>query len=147
MQVRQVQTRDVPAVLAMMQTYYGFDGLDFDLAAARRRLRLLLRQPTLGMAWIVRAGAEPAGYVFVVRGFGLEHGRNVLIDECYLRPEYQGRGWGPRIVKRVLAYARRVGAESIHAQVERHNRRACGFWAHMGFRRYDRYAMVRMLRG
>ena len=145
MRLKKITAKDLPIVLAMMREYYAYDGLDFDVRRARRRLGELARKAALGAAWVLLEAGEPAGYLFVIRGFGVEHGRNVLIDELYLRKPYRRRGWGRGIVRHVQAYARRVRAESVHAQVERHNRPACRFWSAMGFRRFDRYAMVQLL--
>lgn len=140
-----VRAGDLPAVLDMMAEYYAYDHLAFDRAVARRRLKDFLRDPALGVAWLMRQDGEPVGYAFVIRGFGVEHGRNVLIDECYVRAPYRGAGWGTRVVAEALRYARRVRAESVHIQAERANRKAVAFWQRQGFHRYDRYAMVRML--
>ncbi|MDA0576531.1 MAG: GNAT family N-acetyltransferase [Verrucomicrobia bacterium] len=147
MQIQNMVSRDIPAVLKMMEAYYGYDGLAFDARAAGRRLRRLLRTPALGAAWVLVENGARAGYLFVARSFGLEHGSNVLIDELYISEPFRRQGWGTAIVRQVTDYARRLGAESIHAHVERHNRAACRFWQAMEFHRHDRYVMVHMPRG
>lgn len=144
-QLSVVRESDLAVVLDMMGEYYAYDHLAFDRAIARRRLKDFLGDPALGVAWLMRQDGMPVGYAFVIRGFGVEHGRNVLIDECYVRAAFRGAGWGSRVVTAALRYARRVRAESVHIQAERANRKAVAFWQRQGFHRYDRYAMVRML--
>ena len=138
-------TRDVIWLLRAMGQYYRFEKLPFDRGNARRRLKDLLATPSLGYVAIIQVGRRRVGYVVVIRGFGLEHGRNAMIDELFVGPTARGKGIGGQVVERIASDLAAQGIESLHADVEKGNRDARAFWTKRGFKTYDRYAMVRML--
>jgi ribosomal protein S18 acetylase RimI-like enzyme len=48
-------------------------------------------------------------------------------------PEGQGQGWGRRLIETLLNQLRTVGAPGVYLGVGARNRRAIGFYAHVGF--------------
>ena len=68
------------------------------VSIARRRavaLTALLRDASLGLAWLILDGDAAVGYIVLCFGYSLEWlGRDAFVDEFYLREEYRGRGWG-----------------------------------------------------
>lgn len=140
----QVTLGDIDTILDMMRVYYEYDGLQFIEENARRRLIEFISDPALGWLWLIQSETETVGYVCLIRGYGLEHGRNALIDELFIKEEFRGQRYGEGTVSFLEEVARREGIESLHGDVERHNEKASVFWMKRGFRRYDRYAMVKV---
>src|SRR5215472_5586678 len=90
---------DTDVLLDFMESYYAFDGLGFDRKQARVALIALLRDTSLGADWLILDGATPVGYMVLCFGYSLEWlGRDAFVDECYLREEYRGRGWGAQTI-------------------------------------------------
>jgi len=92
-QFRLAVESDADALLEFMQAYYAFDGHGFDESKARLALTTLLRDASLGLAWLILDDDAAVGYVVLCFGYSLEWlGRDAFVDEFYLREEYRGRG-------------------------------------------------------
>jgi ribosomal protein S18 acetylase RimI-like enzyme len=118
----------------------------FDQAAIRAALTQLLADPSLGRVWLIVASERPAGYVVLTYGFSLEsHGRDALIDEIYLMPDYRRQGLGRRVLQQMESEARHLGAARIYLEVERPNTRAQDFYRQLGFEDHDRYLMSKWI--
>ena len=48
-------------------------------------------------------------------------------------PRLQGIGVGRRLIDRLLAWMVEEGATGVHLGVDRNNKRAVGFYRHLGF--------------
>lgn len=131
--------------LAMLREYYTMEGLVFDEPIIISRLEYMVANPRLGRGWIVKSGDAIAGYVAVTFAFSLEHGRHAIMDEFYLHEAYRGQGLGRSVFSFVEAQMLKVGVSSIHVDVERVNGRAQQFWLSMGFRKYDRFPMFKIV--
>jgi ribosomal protein S18 acetylase RimI-like enzyme len=55
-----------------------------------------------------------------------------------LLPEGQGRGWGRRLMERLLAALAKAGSIGVHLGVARANQNAIGFYRRLGFVEIDR---------
>ncbi|MEW5957557.1 MAG: GNAT family N-acetyltransferase [Chloroflexota bacterium] len=118
----------------------------FDEPAVRGALAQLLADPSLGRVWLICIAAEPVGYVALTFGFSLEsHGRDLLIDEIYLLPDYRGRGIGRWVIRQLEAEARGLGIIRLYLEVERPNRRAQAFYRQLGFEDHNRYLMSKWI--
>src|SRR5271156_633297 len=106
-QFRLAVESDADTLLVFMREYYAFDGHGFDADKARVALTALLRDASLGLAWLILDGDVAVGYVVLCFGYSLEWlGRDAFVDEFYLREEYRGRGWGRRTMEFVEEEAR-----------------------------------------
>ncbi len=118
----------------------------FDEAAICAALTQLLADPSLGRVWLIVAGERPVGYVVLTYGFSLEsHGRDALIDEIYLMPDYRDQGVGRRVLQQMEAEARRLGATRLYLEVEQSNTRAQAFYRQLGFEDHHRYLMSKWI--
>lgn len=128
------QLTDVDARLPLMQGYYDFDHIPFDEVKARKALMGLLRDETLGKAWLVLCGDDVAGYIVLTYDYGLESGgREAFIDELYLREGYRGQGIGRRTIEFVEGFCASVGIHSLLLGVEPENTAAQAFYQKVGF--------------
>ena len=143
--IKSASSADHATLLQLMRDYYAFESLPFDAARASSRLQLLLSNPSLGFALLAEIGRNPVGYAVAVYGFGLEHGRNAIIDEIFVTEAARGHGLGTDLVHHIEKIARHQGIESLHADVEHANTDARSFWTTLGFRQYDRSPMIRLL--
>jgi ribosomal protein S18 acetylase RimI-like enzyme len=138
---------DIDVLLSLMREYYAYENLKLDDGAARKRLAEFISEPSLGNIWLITVDSDIAGYIVVASGYGLEHGRNVTIDEFYISERFRGQGLGKKTMSFVLSELRRGAVESTHTEVERNNTRGLKFWTDLGFHKHDRYSMVKMLGG
>lgn len=137
---------EVEILLPLMRQYYAFDGHPFEIEKARAALVTLLRDPSLGRAWLVFDGENPVGYVVLVLGYSMEFGgRDAFIDELYLCGAYRGRGWGRGILEFVEEAARALGVTAIHLEVARHNRTAQAVYRRLGFQDRKHYLMTKSI--
>jgi ribosomal protein S18 acetylase RimI-like enzyme len=121
-------------------------GFHFDETAVRAALEQLVTAPALGQVWLICDQEKPVGYAVLTYGFSLEsHGRDALIDEIYVAPDYRSRGIGRWIVQQMEAEARALGAARIYLEVERPNSRAQAFYRQLGFEDHNRYLMSKWL--
>ncbi len=125
---------DISTLLGLIREFYAYDRHAYDEAALLPALRLLLKRPDYGRVWLVRAGEEIAGYLVVTYGFALESGgRDLLIDELYLREAFRAQGLGRQIIVFVKDFCRAEGIGSLWLEVEAHNTAALAFYERVGF--------------
>ncbi len=137
---------DINLLVSLMQEYYAYDQLAFDLAAADLALTGLIKNQPFGRAWTIWDGDEIAGYAVLTLGLSLEFGgRDAYIDEIYLRPNFRGQGIGRRTISFLEAASRQLGVNALHLEVERENLPAQAFYDKIGFKDHQRHLMTRWL--
>jgi diamine N-acetyltransferase len=138
-QFRLAVESDADSLLDFMREYYAFDGHGFDREKARVALTTLLRDSSLGLAWLILDGDAldgdaAVGYVVLCFGYSLEWlGRDAFVDEFYLREEYRGRGWGRKTMAFVEEAARAAGIRALHLEVVHENSAALELYRKLGF--------------
>jgi ribosomal protein S18 acetylase RimI-like enzyme len=125
---------DIEILLEFMRAYYAFDGHGFDREKARAAVTTLLRDSSLGRAWLILDGDVAVGYIVLCFGYSLEWlGRDAFVDEFYLREEDRGRGWGRKAMEFVEDAARAAGICTLHLEVVRKNAVALELYRKIGF--------------
>ena len=133
-QYRLASESDTGILLQFMREYYAFDGHGFEEQKARVALTVLLRDSSLGRAWLILDGSTPIGYVVLCFGYSLEWlGRDAFVDEFYLLQQYRGRGWGRKTMEYVEEAARAAGIRTLHLEVVRQNAVALELYQKTGF--------------
>jgi ribosomal protein S18 acetylase RimI-like enzyme len=128
---------DADTLLVFMRDYYAFDGHGFNVVKARSALITLLRDQSLGRAWLILNGEIPVGYIVLCFGYSLEWlGRDAFVDEFYLREEYRGRGWGRATMAFVEDAARDAGIRALHLEVVHENEAALKLYQETGFQEH-----------
>jgi len=134
---------DAEVLLDFMRDYYAFDGHHYEREKARAALVDLLKNPTLGLAWLILDSAVPVGYIVLCFGYSLEYlGRDAFIDEFYLVESHRRQGWGSRAFEFVREHARGHHIRAIHLEVVRRNTAALEFYRKLGFKDHDHYMMT-----
>jgi len=125
---------DAATLLDMMRDYYPIEGASFRPEVQGPALRSLLADPALGRVFLVRHGAEIAGYVVLTFDYGLEAGgREMFIDELFLVERFRGRGLGARVLEFVSQVCRDLGGRALHLAVGLENARARRAYEKHGF--------------
>ena len=145
--LRPATPADLTTLMRFIRNYFAFDHLDFDAKAIRSGLRELLKNRSVGQAFLVISNSSPAGYTILIDSFDLEFGGHVaFVTDLYLEPACRRRGIGTEIMKRLEQFCRRQGVKTIELQAERRNRAALSFYRRLGFRRHDRVALSKRLK-
>lgn len=139
---RLATSSDAELLLDFMRDYYAFDGHHYDREPARKALLGLLRNPAVGLAWLVLDSGAPVGYIVLCFGYSLEYlGRDAFIDEFYLTASHRGRGWGRKTLEFVVEQARQHEVRAIHLEVVRRNAAAFDFYRKLGFQDHGHHLM------
>lgn len=94
----------------------------------------LLADPSVGRVWLIRFGAEIAGYVVLTLCYSVElGGRYAFVDELFVAREFRGRGVGSTALQLVAAEAKAMGVRSLSLEVTRSNATARRLYARNGF--------------
>jgi ribosomal protein S18 acetylase RimI-like enzyme len=94
--------------------------------------------------WDINAGCPRV--VVVTYGFSLEyHGRDALVDEFFLRPEFRGRGVGRQALEFVAEFCRAQDISAVHLAVDHANERAQRVYRQFGFEQHERFIMTKWL--
>ena len=135
---------DHSTILRLMREYYAHDRIRFDRGVQGRALSRLLHDRALGCAFLIRRGRRTAGYAVLTFDFGLEEGgREVFVDELFIRERHRGLGLGRMALAFIEGWCRARGVRAVHLAVERANRRALAFYLKAGFRLQRRHLLTR----
>ena len=138
---------DIESLLAMMRDFYEFEHLPYDPVLLRKLLQKLMADDRLGRAIVFESRNEPIGYMVLGFGFSLEfHGRDCLIDEFYIRPEYRSRGIGASAVDFAFNLCQEQGIAAVHLEADHTNVRGHEFYKRLGFKDHARHLMTRWLK-
>ncbi len=110
--LRRTREADLDTLLPLMEEFYEYEKRTFT-AEKVSALAGLLRDSSLGWVALICDGGGAAGYIVLTYGYSIEyHGRDLLVDDLYLRPEYRGRGWGTWVLGEVEKISRRQGLQA-----------------------------------
>lgn len=134
-------------LLAMMKELQADDpwSVPFDDGEAARATDRLLRDPTLGRAWLIAADAEIIGYIVMAFDYSLEYrGRGAWVDEFFVRRAHRGLGIGARALEFFASQAKELNVTVIHLEVN-HGNPAIDLYRRLGFEDHHRYLMTKWL--
>jgi ribosomal protein S18 acetylase RimI-like enzyme len=145
--VRPACAADLEVLLGLHEEFSREDGVAFEPVAARAALTGLLREPSLGGAWIIEHEGRPAGYLVLCFGYSIEfRGRDAFLDEVYVRPAARGRGLARQALEVAQAACLEAGVRALHLEVRRDNQAARDLYRRSGFVERESYLMTRKLR-
>ena len=139
---------DCDTLVELVGEYHEFERIPFDKSEIRRALKDLLRDRTLGRAWLIRDGTVAVGYLVLCFGFSLEFlGRDAFIDEFFIRSSHRGRGWGRKAMQHVEEDARALGVQAIHLEESGRGSAARPLYEKMGYKKRDYALMTKRIGG
>jgi GNAT superfamily N-acetyltransferase len=144
--VRAASLEDVPTLVRLMGEFYAEAGYPLPTAAATRAFRALLADSRAGRAWLLAAGGEPAGYVVLTLGFGMEYGGlRGWVDDLFVRPAARGQGLAAAALATVRTAARELGVRALVVEVGPENAVARRLYARAGFAETGRLLLAQPL--
>ncbi len=142
-----LQATDADIFVALSEAFNLEDGHPLS-ARASAAARVLAHGDPMARGWLVRERTKGsiAGYVVLSLSFSVEHGgRDAIIDEIYVLPDWRGRGLGRWLLAFAEEQARMLGVQTLHLEVERDNSRARKLYHSFGFDSLDRILMSKDL--
>jgi len=139
--------KDHKALLKLIVAYYRFDKIRYDLRSLSRGLDTLLRNLSLGQAWLIENHKHPVGYTLLTYNFDLEYGgMEGMLTEVYVERHFRNHGVGTRALYEVEDFCRERGIRNVELQVLNHNKRAEKFYRKAGFNLLPRKVMIMEVR-
>lgn len=133
--MRRIQPGDRALYIRMVQEFYRTDAVDHEIPVENieNTFEELMRGDTYAEAYILEDQGQPAGYMLLAKTFSQEAGGPVVwIEEIYIRPEYQGKGIGSRVFKKLDAMFD-AGVYRLRLEVEKTNIRAVELYERQGY--------------
>jgi GNAT superfamily N-acetyltransferase len=131
---------DVMAILALVERYYAFEGIETLAKTRKSALTQLLGDHTLGRVWLIRNQEWLVGYVAVCFGFSIElGGREAFVDEFFMAEGQRGKGIGKQAMQEVIAWLKSQEFVAVHLEVGTANHHAQRLYAGFGFAPRDKY--------
>jgi ribosomal protein S18 acetylase RimI-like enzyme len=143
--VRPATPDDLAVLLPRTRDLNAHEGIAIDLAVLEAALDRLLRDPSLGGAWLVERDGATIGYALVTFGYDLEFsGRDAFLTELWIDPAARGQGAGGEALERLVPEVRARGVHALHLQVRPDNP-AMRLYERRGFVASPRVIMTRRL--
>ena len=106
-------------------------------------LDTLLRNFSLGQAWLMECHKKPVGYAVLTYNFDLEYGGlEGMLTDLYVDKHYRNRGVGSLALYEIEDFCRERGIRAIELQVLHRNKAAETFYRKAGFRVLPRKVML-----
>jgi GNAT superfamily N-acetyltransferase len=139
--------KDHKALLKLIVAYYRFDKIPYRLKSLSRGLDTLLRNLSLGQAWLMEAHKRPVGYTLLTYNFDLEYGGvEGMLTDVYVERRFRNRGVGTLALYEVEDFCRERGIQNVELQVLNHNKHAEKFYRKAGFHILPRKVMLMEVR-
>ena len=145
--ITQATRADLETMLAMMRHLQMDDPWSepFHEPTLRANLAELLPNPIYGVAYIVREGTTPVGYLVVCFEYSLEYrGKGAWIDELFVEPTHRGKGIGTQVLDLAERASREHHAKFLHLEVN-HGNPAIELYRRRGFLQHQRFLMSKSL--
>jgi ribosomal protein S18 acetylase RimI-like enzyme len=126
---------DLTELFPRTRALNAHERIDIDPAVHEAALARLLREPSLGGAWMIDRDSEIIGYAIVTFGYDLEfNGRDAYLTELWIDPLERGDGAGTTALQLLAPELRARGVNALHLQVRPENPalrlyQRCGFVA------------------
>jgi GNAT superfamily N-acetyltransferase len=137
--LRRAIENDIPSILVLMKDFYQIDGYPFKQGLIEPNLHKLIFNESLGRLWLVEFSNQTVGYLALTFGFSFEYGgRDAFIDEFFIVEDYRGKGIGKTVLQLLEPLALEAGVQTLHLEVEPHNKMGNQLYLKSGFKGNDR---------
>ena len=135
--------KDHATLLKFVIAYYRFDKIPFNRKSLEHGLHTLLRNLSLGKAWLMESHKKPVGYAIVTYNFDLEYGGvEAMLTDLYVDKHCRNKGIGSLALYEIEDFCRERGIRTIELQVLHHNKSAATFYRKAGFRILPRKVLL-----
>jgi len=134
-QIRAAVSADIPPLLALIQRYWEFEGIE-GFAASRIEpvVRQLLADDAAGAVWVAESDGALVGYLIAVLVLSVEHrGWMGEIDEFFVLPTARGCGTGSLLLAAAEAALMKRGCMRLQLQLGTANEAARAFFRQRGY--------------
>jgi ribosomal protein S18 acetylase RimI-like enzyme len=136
---------DLAELLPRTLALNSHEGIAIDPPVLSAALERLLRDPSLGGAWLIEREGAAIGYAIVTFGYDLEFGgRDAFLTELWVDPAARGAGAGAAALALLDPELRTRGINALHLQVRPDNP-ALRLYQRSGFVASPRVTMTRRL--
>ncbi len=144
--LKQATIDDVAEVLTMMRDFFAIDGYPFNAQTTQKNLLEFIDNPALGRLWLIQSKHETVGYLVLAFGFSFEYGgKDAFIDEFYFKAPFRGQGMGNHVLNLVQEKSKELNINTLHLEVEQHNKRASHLYRKHGFTNNGRHLLSKKL--
>ncbi|HTE50482.1 MAG TPA: GNAT family N-acetyltransferase [Kofleriaceae bacterium] len=144
--VRVAGSRDLDALLLLVEQFQECERIPFDAEAARQHLAHLLEDPRLGQVLLAEQSDAAIGYAILTYGYDLEFGgMDAYLTDLFLVEIERDRGVGTWLLGKVEESARTAGVQALHLMVAPANQRAHHVYYRAGFRASPRLFLTKLL--
>ncbi len=139
-----IKAAHIEEVLSMMIDFYAIDDYPIDRDKSTALFHEFIQNSELGQCFIIlNEEKEVCGYIIYVSIFSFEMGgRVMLLDELYVKKEYQGKGIGRSALEFVKKIAIENNFKRIVLEVEPHNSKAITLYESEQFKKHKRFLMI-----
>lgn len=144
--VRGAGSRDLEALLPLVEAFQEFERIPFEIDSARRNLGRLLEDPRLGQVLLAEKAGRLIGYAILTYGYDLEFGgMDAYLTDLFLADVERGHGLGQWLLAEVERAARAAGVQALHLMVAPQNHRAHHIYHRAGFHVSPRLFLTKLL--
>jgi GNAT superfamily N-acetyltransferase len=146
--VRGADSRDLEALLPLVEAFQAHEKIPFEREAARANLARLLGEPRFGQVLLAEQDGRAIGYAILTYGYDLEFGgMDGYLTDLFLADDARGHGLGRWLLGEAEAAARAAEVQALHLMVAPHNQRAHHLYHEAGFQVSPRLFLTKLLRG
>ena len=104
----------------------------------RRTFFEALQTPELITLFMIEENETPIGFANLMTIYSVwAHGKSLILDDLYIKEEYQGRGYGRKAMSLIESYAKNNNYKRLQFQSETTNPNAKGFYEALGYSATD----------
>lgn len=143
LKIRKLVSKDKEAFLAMSREFYSSDAVLHDIKCEYylKTFEELMRSDEYLECYIFESDGNTIGYALLNRTFCREAGGIVVwIEELYIRPRYQGRGFGTFFFRWL---EENIPAARYRLEVEPNNTRAMVIYSRIGYQNLPYIQMIK----
>lgn len=130
-------------LLPLVTAYHLFEEISLPADIREKSVERLLNDELLGKIWLIRKSDHLIGYVAVCFSYSIElGGREVVIDELYIKTTERGMGVGAEVLERLKELVRAHDLVAIQLEVGQQNDRAKSLYVKSGFLCRNKYQLM-----
>ena len=130
-------------LLPLVAAFHLFEEISLAADIREKSVERLLNDGTLGQVWLIKRTNRLIGYVVACFSYSVKlGGREVVIDELYIKAPERGAGVGAEVLGQLKEHMRSNNVVAIQLVVNQRNERAKTLYLQSGFSCRDKYQVM-----